>query len=1387
MRALILLLILLASASTQAATGAIPANLDAWRNWVLKDQEFRACPLIAGTQAASAGDFSCLWPGTLHITADAQGASFSQRWHVEIDSWVPLAGNQEHWPQQVTLDGKAVPVVDRGGPTLWMSAGEHELRARMTWSERPQALQIPASIALVALVVDDKPVAPLQRSGNQLTLGRGKATTVEADSIDLRVFRKFTDGIPGELVTQIRIYASGQAREEVFGPVLPAGFVPLALASQQWPARLDDEGRLRVQVQPGTNTVSLSARAATPLDKLVAQFPGHWVEQEIWSYEAVPGLRVTSISGAVQVDPRQADVPGPWGALPAFAMGDGDTLTIEQRSRGLDEDTANRLKLQREAWLDFYGGGWFARDHISGRMQNGWRFDMASPFQLQRAQASASNDDALLITRGASAGLSGVEWRNPQVNLSAGVRIDSASGSMPVTGWRAVFDQVTTTLHLPYGYRLIAAPGTDRASGSWLSRWTLLDVFLVAIIVLVAVRLLGWTGGVLAALYLLLGYQEGGSPLWTLLGVFALALVARALPEGRLSRVAGGLRVGAMALLLVFALPFAAGQLRQALYPQLETSAEFPGLVEGLAMEGYLDANAPPARRLADSYPAESESANVPMAAPAAAPPPGSEEGQLQELDSISSAGSRVKLSANVESKVARYANRNKLNNRYSQSTVVQTGGGEPGWQLGTRYTLSWSGPVLADQDVRLLIAPPWLVRLLRVVLVGVLGFLLWRLLRDTRWRWNAGKAVAASGLIMLVTSMLLVPMAQAQEYPPPALLQELKARLVEAPPCVPNCASIADARVTASGNALQVVLEVHALERIAVPVPGDEKSLVTRSIRIDGVERDAVVSYAGKSWIELERGVHRVELGFSSIGDRVGLAFPLLPARARFDGEGWQASGIADDRLLTETLTLVRARAGAAEDEKATAQRFPPYVRVHRVLNLDLEWSVDNTVERLAPRDGGFTVSLPTIKGEHVSTPGLKLRDGKLTLALADGEAQASWSSTLEQVDSIELTAPSLDSHAEVWTIIAGPTWHVESSGVPETASSGPGGAGDFHEFEFHPLPGETLVLRINKPAAVDGATRAIDSLRLASDFGQRARTYTLQFDLRSSQGGEQVISLPKNAELLGVQRNGAAIGTRVLDGKLSLPLNPGAQKFEVRFRDNTEMTSRVGTPEVSLGLPAANINLVATLPNDRWLLAAFGPPVGPAVLFWGELLVAIVLAWLLARWRSGTLRFHHWLLLVLGFSTFSWLALLVVVAWLFALDWRARNAPATNWKFNLLQLGLAALSVVALVCLFESIRNGLLGSPDMVVRGNGSYGNQLQWFADRSVDALPTASVISLPLWAYNVVMLFWALWLAWAVVGWLRSGFGAWTSGGYWRPWRVAPAEPTIDLPPTPPPAT
>jgi hypothetical protein len=38
--------------------------------------------------------------------------------------------------------------------------------------------------------------------------------------------------------------------------------------------------------------------------------------------------------------------------------------------------------------------------------------------------------------------------------------------------------------------------------------------------------------------------------------------------------------------------------------------------------------------------------------------------------------------------------------------------------------------------------------------------------------------------------------------------------------------------------------------------------------------------------------------------------------------------------------------------------------------------------------------------------------------------------------------------------------------------------------------------------------------------------------------------------------------------------------------------------------------------------------------------------------------------------------------------------------------------------------------------------------------------------PLFVYRLAMLAWALWLAHALLGWLRFGWDAFGTGGFWR---------------------
>ncbi|MDR3298998.1 MAG: hypothetical protein LBU43_03095, partial [Candidatus Accumulibacter sp.] len=1394
----------LASASA-SADSTIPEVLTPWKAWVLHGQDAWLCPEVAGERELA----FCAWPGELTLQVRADGARFTQTWEIQRESAAALPGNREYWPRQVTVDGQAFPVLERNGaPVVWLPPGRHTVSGAIPWTERPQALTVPENVALIALSVGGQAVLPLERSGNALTLGRGeenaRTSAREEDSQEFQIYRKLSDGIPARLITRVQFKVSGKARELSVAEILPEHFVPVRIVSS-WMARVDPDGRLQVQALPGQATVEIEARHDRALDTVAARLTPER-PQEVWSYEAAPGLRSTSaIPGgddgqALAVDPRQAGVPADWVLLPAFALNEGARLKIEERSRGQNERENQRLTLQREMWLDFSGAGFFARDRIEGSMRQGWRFDVARPYTLERAdslearpalanwggQQLASNAlggapglmAALLVTRLGDERLSGVEWRQPEATLNASVRLAaSASERFRVSGWQQAFDSVDTTLHLPYGYRLIAAPGVDNASRNvWVERWTILNIFLAAFFTLLAWRLLGAAGGLATAGYLVLAMPEPLSPVFSFATVVVLALLRQAMPKGRLRKLFLGAERLALLCLVGLAVFFIPAQLRLALHPQLEE-----GVADG-AMRVAADALEPMEPRREDAVEERimERRRTIELKPSARSPAPVAPFPAAASLDSMSP---------------AKIGNAPALRQRYAQSTVTQTGGGEPSWALGQHYRLHWSGPVAETQSVRLLISPPWLTRLLRVAMLALLGLLGWKLVRQVfpastppsaradspPSPSHAAAPLAAVGLAILLAAMSGFPAPAAAQsgsaFPPPELLDGLKTRLLKAPDCAPNCVAVASARVEAETGLLRVLLAAHAGEAASLALPEPDDHLTLRAVRVDGETRP-VLRFKEKSYVSLPRGVHHVLLEYAPGDESASLSFPLPPARIEFAGTGWKVEGIDENRLLNETLNFSRVSvAGTASSPDRTAvppervaQQFPPFVHVRRDIDLDLDWSSQTQVTRVAPVEGGFTLPVPLLPGEHVTTPEVKVQDGRALAVFAASAGVASWQARLDKTASIELVAPPLSERAETWRVSVGPSWHLDWAGVPMTLS---GNDAEQAVFEFHPLPGETLKLTPVQPVTVAGRNRAIDRVALTGNIGQHAADYTLGFTLRASQGGEHRVTLPENLEVLGVQRDGVNLNLQARDRQLSLPVSPGTQVYSLKLRAPGDVGWDTSSPAIDLGLPLANIDLRTALTGQRWVLAARGPAVGPAVLYWGELAVALMLAFLLARSGLSSMRRWGWFLLVLGFSTFSWTTLLLIVLWLLVIDWRVRAASCADWpalKFNAMQAGIVALTAVMLERLVSTVSSGLLGAPDMGIAGHGSYSDshsvQLNWFADQSAGLLPVTRVLSLPIWVYRLLMLAWTLWLAYLLIRWLGRGLAAWLKQGYWK---------------------
>jgi hypothetical protein len=279
-------------------------------------------------------------------------------------------------------------------------------------------------------------------------------------------------------------------------------------------------------------------------------------------------------------------------------------------------------------------------------------------------------------------------------------------------------------------------------------------------------------------------------------------------------------------------------------------------------------------------------------------------------------------------------------------------------------------------------------------------------------------------------------------------------------------------------------------------------------------------------------------------------------------------------------------------------------------------------------------------------------------------------------------------------------------------------------------------------------------------------------------------VLRLPEDARVSSVTIDGRSVPIRPQNGELPIALSPGAYVLGIDWQSDSGVAVRSRAPSVDIGNAASNIRTELTLPADRWSLYAFGPGVGPAILFWSELVVFVALAVLLGRLSYSPLRTQEWLLLGLGLSTFSWGVLLLFAAWMFVLRWRSSwQGSVSRNQFNTIQVFLGILSVITLISLVSAIPFGLLASPDMRVEGAGSDWHTFSWFVDQTAGALPQPGVISVSLWWYKLAMLAWALWLSFALLRWLPWAWNAYRANGWWRRAPApapAPARPSTPAP-------
>jgi len=700
---------------------AVPNHLQDWIPWVLHDINDADCPTLYNQDQRT-----CQWSGQLRLDLHQQGGQFQQFGRVYGKQTISLAGGMGQWPQHLKINGYAVPVISVNGvPSVVVKEqGAYRIQGQWQWQSLPESLIIPDHIALLKVQLEGNLLAfPERDKHGHLWLQSTKNQRKRVENkFNVEVYRQLRDGLPAQLETRLSLEVAGQIREEILPPLWhiadeqQAGWIAMRLDSVL-PARLETDGRLRVQVRPGRWQITVVARYSDNLEKLS---PLLLDEKEVWVFQDKPPYRLVELQGLDLIDGSQTNLPTDWQTLPAYQLERTSNLTILEKQRGENPDLPAKLSLKRRLWLDFDGQGYTQVDHIVADLPRSLRLELNPPLSLGQVSINDQNqlitdlspqdtekeskpESAQAITQGG--------FEVPQghhIRIKAASRLDSPHRNLSVSAWNQDFQSVDSSLYLPPGWRLWHVQGAEQVSNTWLAEWTLLDFFLVLLISLAIGKLWHWQWGALSLLCLLLIWQVPEAPqsIWMLL-LIGLALF-RVLPEdsGLQSWLRRYYHLNLLILILISVL-FTVQQVRISLYPQLPNSYNIHPYMMGSATDEFDDHDME--NKL--DYAPEAEQNEMMAAKPSTAQKLRRKAKRLvtQQLRTLSASDQGIYQKDLFKQQLALEPN-----------TQVQTGPGLPTWQW-QQINMSWQGPVSQDQKIDFYLSSPRFNQLLIMLQLGLL------------------------------------------------------------------------------------------------------------------------------------------------------------------------------------------------------------------------------------------------------------------------------------------------------------------------------------------------------------------------------------------------------------------------------------------------------------------------------------------------------------------------------------------------------------------------------------------------------------------------------------------------------------------------------------------
>ena len=1302
----------------------IPKSLQDWEAWVLDGVKEKKCPIEFQANRAV-----CSYPTQIDIYLKKGVLEFKMMVAIFKDKdTVELPSAYQNWVKDITVDGKPTPVLGDKKAMVYLQEGEHTIEGKIVFKERPKYLQLPSNMALVTLYKDGERIpSPKVDTQSRVWLTQNQESSNAKGTLSVSIYRKLMDGHPMKMQTNLHFRVSGKMRSVLLDGVVLDGFYPSALLGGL-DAKITKDKKLEVEVKAGEWILNIDSFSPTNISKLT--IPKHnfkYANQETLSLQTDASYRTIEILNAQSIDSSQSNIPKEWKSLPLYRLEENKLLTIKELYKSAKQQQKNEFELKREIWLDFDGLGYSIKDNITANISKVKRLESLGSFELG---SLSINSKPMLINTLNNSQHKGVELREQKLQIEASSRYEQNISSLPVNGWSEEFNRVTTSLNLPPAWRVFASFGSDsQSSKSWIKKWDLMDIFLVLLLSIAIYQLFGLTWSVLATFFLIILWHESDAPTVVWLWILALVALIRVLEEGRMKKFLQLLFAISSIFVLLNVLQFSVYKIRTTLYPQLErqsyVSGSFPTLPSVIGESSMV-------------YPSKRY-------------------------------GGRKKVSNYIKQE----DNQLLLQNKIDPNAIVQTGEGTPTWNW-TRHTFYWQSTVGLDDKLEIWFITPTMTKILNILnIVGML-FLVWMFLQEflkTYKPKEKGNLAMNQSLkaLLFISLMVWTPQnLKADEIPSTALLNELKDKLLEAPPCLPHCASIEQMEIFVKEDRLFVDMTLSAGADVSVPILGNRDIWLPEKVSVNESNKSYLqLDKQGDLWVMLRKGVHRVELEGTIKGSNQIMLSSRLPIhnlntqKNDLNSTLWTIN--SDQKSYIELINVDKKSTSSREKKKSAIE---PMVEVTRTFYFGLRWYVDTEVKLLNNIDKPYTLHYNLLKNESVLNKEIEVDNGQATLHLRNSHKNYQWRSSLPITSQLALKASKQNQITEKWKMDISSMWNITYQGLESEKQIS---QNNLLMPTFRPWGSEILTLKIEPIKAVRGKSLTIESSHLEITQSQRYRDLTLMLKVQSSRAQQYIIGLENVKKLTSLKIDNVNYYLKIENNQLSIPLKGKTQTVVIKWKEEAETQNHYKFSKIDLNRESVNSKISLNLPENRWVLWTDGPLLGPAVLLWGVLLSIFIFALILGRIKGSPLKVSDWLLLGLGVSTSSVMMMIPIVAWIFLLRYKEQQEKTLQGRMrNTIQVFIVLFTFVALVTLVGAVSMGLLGNPDMMIKGNGSYGSYgftLNWYSDRVAESLAQPTVISVSMWYYRALMLLWAIWISLSLIGWLKWSWGLFSKGDMW----------------------